>query len=117
MAVIRGLMDGTIDLIMPERYHTWDAPMEESLKKDINMLRQMGVLHKTVIGLGTHRNYAGYGNAAQHAEYLEKQIALIRKLAPESPGMAFYNDAALPGVKEKVDGFCKKYFLEERNEK
>lgn len=115
--IVEAVKDGTIDLVMPERYHTWDAPMEESLKKDIAMLRKMGVLHKTIIGLGTHRNYAGYGNAEQHAEYLEKQIALIRKLAPESPGMAFYNDAALPGVKEKVDGFCKKYFLEERNEK
>jgi len=110
--IVEALKDGTIDLVMPERYHTFNAPMEESLKKDINMLRRMGVLDKTIIGLGTHRNYAGFGSAEDHAAYLEKQIALIRKLAPESPGMAFFSAATLPGLKEKVDDMCRKYFLE-----
>ena len=110
--IVEALKDGTIDLVMPERYHTFNAPMEESLKKDINMLRRVGVLDKTIIGLGTHRNYAGFGSAEDHAAYLEKQIALIRKLAPESPGMAFFSAATLPGLKEKVDDMCRKYFLE-----
>lgn len=110
--IVEALKDGTIDLIMPERYHTYDAPMEESLKKDIAHLRALGILDKTIFGLGTHRNYAGFGNTVQHAGYLERQIALIRRLAPESPGLAFYNDYTLPGLKEKVDELCRRYFLE-----
>jgi len=111
-AIVRAVKDGTVDLLMPEIYYTWDRKID-GLKETIKRFRKLGILNKTVIGLGTAAGYAGWGTAQQHAEYLEKQIALIRKLAPESPGLAFYSSATLPGVKEKVDDLCRKYYLEE----
>ena len=111
-AIVRAVKDGTVDLLMPEIYYTWDRKID-GLKEIIKRFRKLGILDKTVFGLGTAAGYGGWGTAQQHAEYLEKQIALIRKFAPESPGLAFYSSATLPGVKEKVDDLCRKYYLEE----
>lgn len=115
-AIVRAVKDGTVDLLMPEIYYTWDQKID-GLKETIRRFRKLGILDKTVIGLGTAAGYAGWGTAQQHADYLEKQIALIRKLAPESPGLAFYSSSTLPGVKEKVDDLCRKYYLEDGGQK
>ena len=109
--IVKAVKDGVIDLLMPEIYYTLGRKID-GLKTAIERFRELGILDKTVIGLGTAANYAGYGTAKQHAEFLEKQIALIRKLAPESPGLAFYSKSTLPGVKAAVDDLCRKYYLE-----
>ena len=114
--IVKAVKDGVIDLLMPEMYYTWNGKID-GLKAAIERFRELGILDKTVFGLATAANYAGYGNAQQHAEFLEKQIALIRKLAPESPGLAFYSNSTLPGVKEAVDDLCRKYYLEEGGSK
>lgn len=109
--IVEAVKDGTIDLLLPERYFTYGQPIAQ-MEKEIAQWRKLGILEKTVVGLGTRKSYAGFANAEQHSEFLEQQIALIRRLAPEMPGLAFYSTATLPGVKEKVDQLCRKYFLE-----
>ncbi|MBQ9335927.1 MAG: hypothetical protein IJS14_01360 [Lentisphaeria bacterium] len=115
-AIVQAVKEGTVDLLLPEIYYTWNGKID-GLKGIIERFRKLGILEKTVFGLGTASNYAGWGTAEQHAEYLEKQIALIREFAPESPGLAFYSSSTLPGVKAKVDDLCRKYYLEEGGSK
>ena len=104
---------GVIDLLMLEIYiNCGSLKYEERLSKAIENARKAGVLHRTVIGLGSAAGYANYASPHAHAEFLEKQIQFIRKEAPEMPGLAFFSASTLPGVDVKLDEMCFKYFIQ-----
>ncbi|MBR2357563.1 MAG: hypothetical protein IKA65_06030 [Lentisphaeria bacterium] len=116
--VIEALKKRQIDLIMPEIYFTDGTAKErakalKSLRGRLEKLRKTGVAEYMLIGLGTHRNYLGWGGSpAKHAEFIEEQIKLVREILPMTPGIAFYSSDADAELLKKVDQMCKKYFLE-----
>lgn len=116
--VIEALKKREIDLIMPEIYFTDGTAKErakalKSLRGRLEKLRKTGVAEYMLIGLGTHRNYLGWGGSpAKHAEFIEEQIKLVREILPMTPGIAFYSSSADVDLLKKVDQMCKKYFLE-----
>lgn len=116
--VIDALKKREIDLLMPEIYFTDGTAKErskalKSLRARLEKLRKTGVAEYMLIGLGTHRNYLGWGGSpAKHAEFIEEQIKLVREILPMTPGIAFYSSSADVELLKKVDQMCKKYFLE-----
>lgn len=110
---------GEIDIVILELYLA-NIPEKrrerlENLAEKIKWVVAHGVPERTVIGLGARFDYAGWHGAEEHVAWLEEQIKLIRELAPMMPGVAFYSTDTLPGVKEKVDLLCRKYFLENQS--
>ncbi len=117
--VIQALKERKIDLIMPEIYYKDGSPEEQqkalkSLRSRLEKLRQTGVAQYMLIGLGTHRNYLGWGGSPdKHAKFIEEQIKLVREVLPMSPGIAFYSSEADTSFLKQVDEMCRKYFLEQ----
>ena len=104
---------------MPEIYYKDGSPEEQqkalkSLRSRLEKLRQTGVAQYMLIGLGTHRNYLGWGGSPdKHAKFIEEQIKLVREVLPMSPGIAFYSSEADTSFLKQVDEMCRKYFLEQ----
>lgn len=108
--------DGVIDLLIIERYLKVGGGYEKAIRNDIKHARESGCIEKTIIGLGSSGNYANFEGPEAHADFLEKQIKLISEEAPEMPGVGFFTSDTLPGVKEKLDEMCYKYFIKKTTE-
>ncbi len=102
--------NGTVDLLMFEVYI---KPGEsfDPLKKTIANLRKHRIANKSLIGLVTHKDWNNWKDAQTQAQSVIAQLRLIRELAPEIPGAAFWSDDAQPGVIEAVDRACYDLFL------
>jgi hypothetical protein len=80
----------TVDLVMLETYFdlkdAWMIPFQ------LQAARLSGLLGRTVIGLGIGSESPNLGGHrwTQTKEELDQQIRLIRLVAPESPGVAFF---------------------------
>jgi hypothetical protein len=79
----------TVELVMMETYYdlnsAWMIPFQ------LQTARLNGILNKTIIGLGLGRETDG-SPWTRTPEELQQQLALIRFVAPESPGVAFFGD-------------------------
>ena len=53
-----------------------------------------------------------FATAEEQADFIVEQIKVIRKVAPQMPGIAFFSSKAHPEVLKKADEACRKYFLE-----
>lgn len=106
--------DGVIDLLIFERYIGVGGDFEKSIRGNIKQAREFDCIDKTIIGLGSGAKYANFESPQTHADFLEKQIKLIRKEAPEMPGVGFFTSGTLPGVKEQLDEMCYKYFIKDK---
>ena len=80
----------TVELVMMETYFdlkdAWMIPFQ------LQTARLNGLLGKTIIGLGIGKESPDLGGHpwTQTKEELDQQLRLIRFVAPESPGVAFF---------------------------
>jgi hypothetical protein len=105
------VLDGTIDLVIIERYLFVGEDVGTNLQKIIDDLDAEGLLLKSMIGLGSASAYANYEDAATHTAFLEQQIQYIQTNAPEMPGVGFFTSGTLPGVDEALNQMCHDYFV------
>jgi hypothetical protein len=79
----------TVELVMMETYYdlkdAWIIPFQ------LQTARCNGILDKTIIGLGLGTENDG-SPWTRTPEELQQQLALIRFVAPESPGVAFFGN-------------------------
>ena len=96
----------TVELVMMETYYdlknAWMIPFQ------LQTARLNGILDKTIIGLGLGTESDG-SPWTRTPEELQQQLDLIRFVAPESPGVAFFGDcrkdekSACQITKEQID--------------
>ena len=102
----------TVELVMMETYFdlkdAWMIPFQ------LQTARLNGLLGKTIIGLGIGKESPDLGGHpwTQTREELDQQLRLIRFVAPESPGVAFFGLDRLgkcPLTKEELDQLCQRF--------
>jgi hypothetical protein len=95
------------DLIVPEvymQYVGWLYPAFDGVAKQA---RAAGIAGKTVFGLCTTTDKGGVTK-----EQLERQFRYIKRVAPEFPGVAFFNAYRVAsGMLEWADELCYRYFI------
>ncbi|UCH36048.1 MAG: hypothetical protein JSV65_06755 [Armatimonadota bacterium] len=95
------------NLVLPEvymQYLGWHYPVFDRIAEQA---RAAGIADKTVFGLCTTTDKGGVTK-----EQLEEQFRYIKRLAPEFPGVAFYNAYRVaPGMIEWADELCYRYFI------
>lgn len=100
-----------VDLLVIERYLRVGGGYKKALDGDIANARKVKLEDKTIIGLGSSGNYANHYPAKKHIAFLDAQMKYIYKNAPKMPGIGFFTAGTLPGVSEKIDQMCYKYFV------
>ena len=102
----------TVELVMMETYFdlndAWMIPFQ------LQTARLNGLLGKTIVGLGIGKESPGLGGSrwTQTKEELDQQLRLIRFVAPESPGVAFFGLDRLgkcPLTGEELDRLCRQF--------
>jgi len=104
----------TVALVLMETYSdlndAWMIPFQ------LQAARLNGILEKSVValGLGKESDDRGGWRWTQTREELEQQIRLIRFVAPESPGVAFFGKWKLkendcPLTDEQLDDICGRF--------
>jgi hypothetical protein len=102
----------TVELVMMETYFdlkdAWMIPFQ------LQTARLNGLLGKTIVGLGIGKESPDLGGHpwTQTKEELDQQLRLIRFIAPESPGVAFFGLDRLgkcPLTKEELDRLCGRF--------
>lgn len=98
-----------VELVMMETYFdlkdAWMIPFQ------LQTARLNGLLGKTIVGLGIGKESPDLGGHpwTQTKEELDQQLRLIRFIAPESPGVAFFGLDRLgkcPLTREELDRLC-----------
>lgn len=90
-----------------------DNPIEmPGIKKRIDFARELGMIERSICWLG-HVNkpedyHEGY---VLTAELLDRQIAELRRYAPEMPGVAFYYGKD-PALVAAADAACRRHFVD-----
>ncbi|MGA2258949.1 MAG: hypothetical protein ABSG53_30130 [Thermoguttaceae bacterium] len=99
----------TVELVMMETYFdlkdAWMIPFQ------LQTARLNGLIAKTIVGLGIGSESPDLGSYrwTQTEEELDQQLRLIRLVAPESPGVAFFGLDRLgkcPLTRESLDRLC-----------
>ena len=102
----------TVELVLMETYFdlkdAWMIPFQ------LQTARLNGLLGKTIIGLGIGSESPNLGGHpwTQTKEELDQQLRLIRFVAPESPGVAFFGLDRLgkwPLTGEQLDQLCGRF--------
>jgi hypothetical protein len=102
----------TVELVLLETYFdlkdAWMIPFQ------LQAARLNGLLGKTIIGLGIGKESPDLGGHpwTQTKEELDQQLRLIRFVAPESPGVAFFGLDRLGKcdlTKEQLDQLCGRF--------
>lgn len=95
------------DWIIPECYMNYFNNRFAHFDTRIELLRDLGLIHKCVMGLSCTSDKIGTTAAG-----LEQQVRYVRRKAPEMPGLGFYKaygtGAALVPV---ADRLCYEYFI------
>ena len=104
----------TVDLVMLETYYTLDDAWMIAFA--LQTARLNGILDRSVIGLGLGSEAPRLGGWewTRTAQELEQQIRLIRYVAPESPGVAFFGsflegDRAMRMTRQELDYICGRF--------
>jgi len=104
----------SVELIMMETYV--DLNDSWMIAFQLQAARLNGLLEKSLValGLGKESNDKGGEHWTQTAEELEQQIRLIRFVAPESPGVAFFGKWKLkenkcPLTDKQLDEICSRF--------
>ena len=102
----------TVELVLMETYFdlkdAWMIPFQ------LQTARLNGLLGKTIIGLGIGSESPNLGGHpwTQTKEELDQQLRLVRFVAPESPGVAFFGLDRLgkcPLTAEQLDQLCGRF--------
>lgn len=104
----------TVELVLMETYFdlndAWMIPFQ------LQAARLNGILERSVVALGLGKESKDKGNYpwTQTPEELEQQIRLIRFLAPESPGVAFFGkwklkENSYPLTDKQLDEICGRF--------
>ena len=101
---------GVIDLLMFEVYVKPGEPVNPIYRAAEN-IQKRGIADKSLIGLVTHKTWNNWHSPEQQAESVIAQLHLIRSIAADIPGAAFWSDDAQPGVIEAVDQACYELFI------
>ena len=110
--------NNNIDLLLLEVYFTAnDAQSRVRILKKLEERVREAVKHcppeKMLIALATSTDFCSMSaTAEEQADFIVEQIKVIRKVAPQMPGIAFFSSKAYPEVLKKADEACRKYFLE-----
>ena len=102
----------TVELVLMETYFdlkdAWMIPFQ------LQTARLNGLAGKTILGLGIGKESPDLGGYpwTQTKEELDQQLRLIRLVAPESPGVAFFGVDRLgkcPLTKDELDRLCGRF--------
>jgi hypothetical protein len=102
----------TVELVMMETY--FDLNDAWMIAFQLQTARLSGLLDRTIIGLGIGSESPNLGGHpwTQTKEELDQQLRLIRFVAPESPGVAFFGLDRLgkcPLTGEQLDRVCGRF--------
>ena len=101
----------TVELVMLETYvdlnDAWMIPFQ------LQAARLTGLLDRSVVVLGLGQE-SDERRQTRTAEELDQQVRLIRLVAPESPGLAFFGkfltgDRAMRMTDEELEGICNRF--------
>jgi membrane carboxypeptidase/penicillin-binding protein PbpC len=90
---------------------SWTIGMS-GIKKRVDRARELGMIDRTICWLGTILAEDEYHEASGvlTAERVEKQVAELRRHAPEMPGMIFYSNSN-PELAAACDRILEKHFV------
>ena len=104
----------TVALVMMENYYNLVDAWTFAFQLQVAQLN--GLVDRSVIaiGLGSEADELGGWEWTRTAEELEQQIQLIRMVAPQSPGLAFFGswiegDRGMRMTKEQLDEICGRF--------
>ncbi len=104
----------TVELVMLETY--FDLTDAWTIAFQLQTARLTGLVDRSVVGLGLGGEGEDGGGWAwtRTAEELDQQVRLIRFVAPESPGLAFFGkfltgDRAMRMTDEQLEGICSRF--------
>ena len=111
---LSGVYRDTVALLIMETYYNlddaWMIPFQ------LQTARLNGILDKSIVGLGlgAEAPHLGGWQWTRIAEELDQQIRLIRFVAPESPGLAFFGswlkgDRAMRMTLDELDEICSRF--------
>ncbi|MBR6470656.1 MAG: hypothetical protein IKS83_02560 [Victivallales bacterium] len=112
--IVELVKSGVIDFLLFEVYV---KPGEDTapLRKAIENFRSYGIIDHCIMGLVTDQTWSNWTSPEVQRDSILEQMRLVRQLAPESPGFAFWSANTQPGVAEAVDQECYHLFLEISN--
>ena len=112
--IIQLVKDGVIDFLLFEVYV---KPGEDTapLRKAVENFRSYGIIDHCIMGLVTDQTWSNWASPEVQRDSILEQMRLVRQLAPESPGFAFWSANTQPGVAEAVDEECYRLFLKISN--
>ena len=108
--IVELVKKGVIDLLLFEVYV---KPGEDTapLLQAIENFRDYGIIDHCVMGLVTDQTWSNWTTPEVQRDSILEQMRLIRQLAPESPGFAFWSANTQPGVAEAVDAEAYRLFF------
>ncbi len=112
--IVELVKSGVIDLLLFEVYV---KPGEDPapLREAIENFRSYGIIDHCLMGLVTDQSWSNWTTPEVQRDSILEQMRLVRELAPESPGFAFWSADTQPGVAESVDEECYRLFLKISN--
>lgn len=112
--IVELVKSGVIDFLLFEVYV---KPGEDTapLQKAIENFRSYEIIDHCIMGLVTDQTWSNWTSPEVQRDSIIEQMRLVRQLAPESPGFAFWSANTQPGVAEAVDAECYRLFLEISN--
>ena len=108
--IVELVKKGVIDLLLFEVYV---KPGEDTapLLQAIENFRDYGIIDHCVMGLVTDQTWSNWTTPEVQRDSILEQMRLVRQLAPESPGFAFWSANTQPGVAEAVDAEAYRLFF------
>lgn len=106
------LKAGIIDLVMLEIYI---RPGENIQRLDAaaEAMRRQGIADKVIIGLVTNRTWSGGASDQEYIKSLQNQMRHLRRVFPESPGVAFWDAIAPPGMPEAAEAMIEELYFQQ----
>lgn len=108
--IVKLIKSGVIDLLLLEIYIR-PGEDESRIDKAALQMRKLGIADKTLIGLVTDKTW---NNSASDKTYIQSvlhQMERVRKVMPESPGLAFWSADTPSGMRSAVDAKCHELYL------
>lgn len=103
------------DLVMLEAYFSGSSINRWLVPRNIRVARKAGIIAKTVVALGINdvdprSEQPGWWRWANTPEELEKQMRWVQRIAPDTPGIAFFAPKASPQILVKADQLASEIF-------
>ena len=76
-------------------------------------MRRQGIADKVIIGLVTNRTWSGGASDQEYIKSLQNQMRHLRRVFPESPGVAFWDAIAPPGMPEAAEAMIEELYFQQ----